>query len=123
MNKNNAKSQPRLSVVTHEEGLIAHTQSGANDARNVRHDRSLAHRATTWTENKNCANFRTPFSLLNTTPELLDGDLLALPTGSIDDWLRLAYTDVPERLWPAASRSLLAHLERLDEQRRPTSQA
>ncbi len=46
----------------------------------------------------------------------------ALPTGSIDDWLRLAYADVPERLWPAASRSLLAHLERLDEQRHPTSQ-
>ncbi|MGF6441664.1 MBL fold metallo-hydrolase [Paraburkholderia youngii] len=41
----------------------------------------------------------------------------ALPSGSIDDWLRLAYTDVPERLWSAASRSLLAHLERLDEHR------
>ncbi|MGF6789630.1 hypothetical protein [Paraburkholderia sp. 35.1] len=54
---------------------------------------------------------------------MLGGDLLTLPTGSIDDWLRLAYTDVPERLWPAASRSLLAHLERLDEQGRPTSQA
>ncbi|WP_429469315.1 MBL fold metallo-hydrolase [Paraburkholderia sp. WSM4175] len=51
------------------------------------------------------------------------GAVKALPTGSIDDWLRLAYTDVPERLWPAASRSLLAHLERLDEQGRPTSQA
>ncbi|MGF6266816.1 recombination protein RecT [Paraburkholderia youngii] len=37
----------------------------------------------------------------------------ALPSGSINDWLRLAYTDVPERLWSAASRSLLAHLERL----------
>ncbi|WP_233810383.1 MBL fold metallo-hydrolase [Paraburkholderia sp. HP33-1] len=47
----------------------------------------------------------------------------ALPTGSIDDWLRLAYADVPERLRPAASRSLLAHLERLDEQRHPTSPA
>ncbi|WP_375542328.1 NUDIX domain-containing protein [Paraburkholderia sp. CNPSo 3274] len=39
-----------------------------------------------------------------------------LPNGSIDDWLRHAYDDVPERLWPAAARSLLAHLERLDEQ-------
>jgi len=47
----------------------------------------------------------------------------ALPTGSIDDWLRLAYSEVPERLWPAASRSLLAHLERLDEQRHLTSRA
>jgi recombination protein RecT len=41
----------------------------------------------------------------------------SLPNGSIDDWLRHAYDDVPERLWPAARRSLLAHLERLDEQR------
>ncbi|MEX3812982.1 MBL fold metallo-hydrolase [Paraburkholderia sp. BR13439] len=47
----------------------------------------------------------------------------ALPSGSIDDWLRLAYTDVPERLWPAASRSLLAHLERLDEHRHLISHA
>ncbi|MEX3947911.1 MBL fold metallo-hydrolase [Paraburkholderia sp. EG287B] len=39
-----------------------------------------------------------------------------LPNGSIDDWLRHAYDDVPARLWPAAARSLLAHLERLDEQ-------
>lgn len=39
-----------------------------------------------------------------------------LPNGSIDDWLRHAYDDVPERLWPAAARSLLAHLERLDAQ-------
>jgi len=41
----------------------------------------------------------------------------SLSNGSIDDWLRHAYDDVPERLWPAARRSLLAHLERLDEQR------
>ncbi|NVH71900.1 MBL fold metallo-hydrolase [Paraburkholderia sp. JPY432] len=47
----------------------------------------------------------------------------ALPSGSIDDWLRLAYTDVPERLWPAAFRSLLAHLERLDEHRHLTARA
>ncbi|NUY04909.1 MBL fold metallo-hydrolase [Paraburkholderia youngii] len=47
----------------------------------------------------------------------------ALPSGSIDDWLRLAYTDVPERLWSAASRSLLAHLERLDEHRHLISHA
>ncbi|SEJ89038.1 Glyoxylase, beta-lactamase superfamily II [Paraburkholderia diazotrophica] len=43
-----------------------------------------------------------------------------LPNGSIDDWLRHAYDDVPEKLWPAAARSLLAHLERLDE--RPHAQ-
>jgi glyoxylase-like metal-dependent hydrolase (beta-lactamase superfamily II)/8-oxo-dGTP pyrophosphatase MutT (NUDIX family) len=45
----------------------------------------------------------------------------ALPNGSIDEWLREAYKDVPERLWPAAARSLIAHLERLDELRHATS--
>ena len=35
------------------------------------------------------------------------------PEGTIDDWLALAYDDVPERVWPVAKRSLLAHLERL----------
>ncbi|AVT11852.1 MBL fold metallo-hydrolase [Paracidovorax avenae] len=37
----------------------------------------------------------------------------ALPDGSMDDWVRHAYADVPERLWPVAQRSLLAHVERL----------
>ena len=37
----------------------------------------------------------------------------ALPEGSADDWVKLAYNDVPERLWPVAKRSLLAHVERL----------
>ncbi len=37
----------------------------------------------------------------------------ALPEGSMDDWVRHAYADVPERLWPVAQRSLLAHVERL----------
>jgi transposase len=37
----------------------------------------------------------------------------ASPEGSADDWVRLAYDDVPERLWPVAKRSLLAHVERL----------
>ncbi|WP_375574329.1 MBL fold metallo-hydrolase [Paracidovorax oryzae] len=37
----------------------------------------------------------------------------ALPEGSTDDWVRHAYADVPERLWPVAQRSLLAHVERL----------
>ena len=37
----------------------------------------------------------------------------ARPDGSIDDWVRIAYDDVPERLWPVAARSLLAHVERI----------
>lgn len=38
----------------------------------------------------------------------------ALPHGTPDDWVALAYNDVPERLWPVAKRSLLAHVERID---------
>ena len=41
------------------------------------------------------------------------GVMQAHPEGTIDDWLALAYDDVPERVWPVAKRSLLAHLERL----------
>jgi recombination protein RecT len=37
----------------------------------------------------------------------------ALPDGTPDDWLALAYADVPERMWPVAKRSLLAHLARI----------
>jgi recombination protein RecT len=37
----------------------------------------------------------------------------ALPGGSLDDWVPLAYADTPERAWPMAKRSLLAHVERL----------
>jgi recombination protein RecT len=37
----------------------------------------------------------------------------AQPEGSMDDWLRAAYDDVPPRMWPVAARSLLAHVERL----------
>ena len=37
----------------------------------------------------------------------------ALPEGTMDDWVQLAYDDVPERLWPVAKRSMLAHVERL----------
>ncbi len=37
----------------------------------------------------------------------------ALPGGTHDDWVKLAYDDVPERLWPVAKRSMLAHVERL----------
>ena len=37
----------------------------------------------------------------------------AQPQGTMDDWVRTAYDDVPERLWPVAKRSLLAHVERI----------
>ena len=41
--------------------------------------------------------------------------MLAQPQGSLEDWLPLAYDDVPPALWPVARRSLLAHVERLRE--------
>ncbi|KAB2897346.1 MAG: MBL fold metallo-hydrolase, partial [Burkholderiaceae bacterium] len=37
----------------------------------------------------------------------------ALPDGTVEDWVRHAYDDVPPRLWPVAQRSLLAHVERI----------
>ena len=37
----------------------------------------------------------------------------ARPDGGPDDWLPMAYADVPERLWPVAARSLTAHVERI----------
>jgi recombination protein RecT len=37
----------------------------------------------------------------------------AEPDGSMDDWVKLAYDDVPTRLWPIAKRSMLAHVQRL----------
>jgi recombination protein RecT len=39
--------------------------------------------------------------------------MTALPHGTPDDWVKLAYDDVPERLWPVAKRSMLAHVERI----------
>jgi len=36
-----------------------------------------------------------------------------LPDGSPQDWVRLAYDDTPEPLWPLAERSLLAHVQRI----------
>ncbi|MFT3812622.1 MAG: MBL fold metallo-hydrolase [Acidovorax sp.] len=39
----------------------------------------------------------------------------ALPHGSLQDWVRVVYGDVPERLWPVAQRSLLAHVEHIQE--------
>ena len=35
------------------------------------------------------------------------------PHGTLEDWLPLAYDDVPSGLWPVAMRSLVAHVERL----------
>jgi glyoxylase-like metal-dependent hydrolase (beta-lactamase superfamily II) len=36
-----------------------------------------------------------------------------LPNGTPEEWLPLAYDDVPERMWPVAARSLAAHVERI----------
>ncbi|MFM2034900.1 MAG: hypothetical protein RL459_165, partial [Pseudomonadota bacterium] len=38
----------------------------------------------------------------------------AQPEGSMEDWVALAYDDVPPRLWPVAKRSLLAHVQRIE---------
>lgn len=38
----------------------------------------------------------------------------ARPQGSLEDWVELAYADVPPRLWPVAQRSLLAHVQRIE---------
>ena len=37
----------------------------------------------------------------------------ALPGGSMRDWVALAYDDVPEKIWPVAERSMLAHVEHI----------
>ena len=41
------------------------------------------------------------------------GVMKAMPDGTLDDWVPLAYDDVDERIWPVAKRSLLAHVERI----------
>ena len=38
----------------------------------------------------------------------------AKPQGTLDEWLTHAYADVPERMWPVAKRSLIAHVERIE---------
>jgi glyoxylase-like metal-dependent hydrolase (beta-lactamase superfamily II)/8-oxo-dGTP pyrophosphatase MutT (NUDIX family) len=38
----------------------------------------------------------------------------ARPGGTLDDWVELAYADVPPRMWPMARRSLLAHVQRIE---------
>jgi recombination protein RecT len=37
----------------------------------------------------------------------------AKPGADIADWVPLAYADVPQKLWPIAQRSLLAHVQRI----------
>jgi recombination protein RecT len=38
----------------------------------------------------------------------------ARPHGTLEDWVALAYEDVPPRMWPVAKRSLLAHVQRIE---------
>ena len=38
----------------------------------------------------------------------------ARPQGTLEDWVELAYDDVPTRMWPVAQRSLLAHVQRIE---------
>lgn len=40
----------------------------------------------------------------------------AHPQGTLEDWLPMAYDDVPAAIWPVAMRSLMAHVERLRAQ-------
>jgi glyoxylase-like metal-dependent hydrolase (beta-lactamase superfamily II) len=42
-----------------------------------------------------------------------------LPGGTPEQWLPLAYDDVPERMWPVAARSLAAHVERIQQLAQP----
>jgi glyoxylase-like metal-dependent hydrolase (beta-lactamase superfamily II)/8-oxo-dGTP pyrophosphatase MutT (NUDIX family) len=37
----------------------------------------------------------------------------AHPDGTLDDWLEQVYADVPQRMWPVAKRSLMAHVARI----------
>ena len=41
------------------------------------------------------------------------------PDGTMDDWVAMAYDDVPERIWPLAKRSMLAHVQRLQKLKPP----
>jgi len=38
----------------------------------------------------------------------------AKPRGALEDWVELAYDDVPPRMWPVAKRSLIAHVQRIE---------
>jgi len=39
----------------------------------------------------------------------------AIPGGTMDDWVAIAYDDVSSKLWGLAKRSMLAHVERLQK--------
>lgn len=39
----------------------------------------------------------------------------AIPNGDLDEWLPLAYDDTPAALWPLARRSLVAHVQRIEQ--------
>ncbi len=41
------------------------------------------------------------------------------PGGTMDDWVAVAYDDVPESIWSLAKRSMLAHVQRLQELKQP----
>jgi len=41
----------------------------------------------------------------------------ALPNGTLQEWVQHVYGDVPQHLWPVAERSLLAHVEHLQQNR------
>ena len=41
--------------------------------------------------------------------------MLALPHGTLQEWVEKAYDDVPPRLWPVAARSLQAHVDHIRE--------
>ena len=38
-----------------------------------------------------------------------------LPHGTPEEWVAIAYDDVPQQMWPVAARSLAAHVERIRE--------
>jgi recombination protein RecT len=38
----------------------------------------------------------------------------ARPGASLEEWVEIAYDDVPPRMWPMAKRSLLAHVQRIE---------
>jgi recombination protein RecT len=37
----------------------------------------------------------------------------AVPDGNLRDWVPIAYEDVPQKMWPVAERSMLAHVEHI----------
>lgn len=43
----------------------------------------------------------------------VEAAMRAKPHGTMDDWVEIAYDDVPPRMWPVAKRSMLAHVQRL----------